>query len=105
MLALTFIFITKGSPINFGGGVAPVLTPAITQADYRSAVNVILDTYASGHDAGRAYNALILLRVPKEDQMIHFDLAVAFGKLVTKETKDGTARLDALKAANSWLHL
>lgn len=104
MLALVFIFIMKGSPIaSFKNGPTPV--PVITEADYKGAVNSILDVYASSHDAGKTYNALILLHVPKEEQAMHFDLVVAFGKLVTKETKDGGARLDAVKAANPWLHL
>lgn len=104
LLALVFIFAMKGSPIKFSSSL-PAPAPVVTESDYRSAVNSVLDGYAVSHDAGKTYNALILLRVPKEAQEVHFDLVVAFGKLVTKETKDGEARLSAVKAANSWLHL
>lgn len=102
LLALIFLVVTKGSPVHVGVTPPP---PAVSEEDYQGAANTILDTYASNHDASKAYNALILLRVPKEDQAVHFDLVVAFGKLVTKETKEGEARLAAVKAANPWLHL
>jgi hypothetical protein len=105
MLALVFLVVMKGSPISFSGGSISESIPTVTVGDYRTAVNSILDAYAVSHDAGKTHSALILLRVPKEDQIVHFDLVVAFGKLVTKETKDGEARLAAVKAANSWLHL
>jgi hypothetical protein len=105
MLALVFVFVTKGSPIGSPFGSTQGSAPAVTDADYRAAANTILDAYASNKDVSKAYNALILLRVPREDQQVHFDLVVAFGKLVTKDSKDGEARLAAVKAANPWLHL
>lgn len=104
MLALVFLLVTKGSPVGFTRHESAAV-PAVTDADYRAAANSILDAYAVHRDAGKAYNALIVLRVPKDDQVVHFDLVVAFGKLQTKETKDGEARLSAVKAANPWLHL
>ncbi len=104
LLALVFILVTKGSPVSFSKRT-PVEPPAITETDYRSAVNTVLDGYAESKDVSGTYNALILLRVPKESQVVHFDLVVAFGKLMSKEIKDGEARLQAVKAANSWLHL
>lgn len=106
MLALVFILVMKGSPIRLvGGSGALTQTVTVTDTDYKAAVNTILDDYAKSHDVGGTYDALILLRVPKEDQEVHFDLVVAFGKLESKDTKDGEARLSAVKAANPWLHL
>jgi hypothetical protein len=104
LLGLVFVVALKGDRVipQFPHEAS---TPKISEADYQSAANVILDAYAEDHDASRAYNALILLRVPKEEQEVHFDLVVAFGKLMTKETKEGEARLSALKAAHPWLHL
>ncbi len=77
----------------------------VTDVGYQSAVTNILTAYKTDKDVEAAYNALILLRVPTSFQQVHFDLVVALGKLMAGETEEGEARLNALKAQNTWLSL
>lgn len=85
--------------------LAPQAAPAVTAEGYEASVNSVLDMYADDRDAKAAYNALILLRVPASYQTVHFDLVVAMGKLMGGDKADGEARLTAVKAQYSWLHL
>lgn len=111
-LALVFLGVTKN---RNGDTRASVVQSSVnretqkkepaTEEGYQSAVTSILETYAEEKDAQAAYNALILLRVPVAFQTLHFDLVVAMGKLMVKETADGESRLQALKAQYSWLPL
>lgn len=80
-------------------------TPAVTDASYQVAVASVLSTYAADKDVEVAYDSLIMLRVPPTMQQVHFDLVVAFGKLVAGDKADAEARLAALKAQYSWLPL
>ncbi len=105
LLACVFLLFTKHGQILGPAPVNETAQSAVTVDSYHAAVNAILDAYAGNHDAQKAYNALILLRLPASQEQVHFDLVVAFSKLSLKDTKDGQARLDALKAANPWLHL
>jgi hypothetical protein len=108
-LALVFVFLTV-SRSHTGGSVlipakATPTAPLATEEGYESAVNNIIRTYKMESDAEATYNALILLRVPASDQQVHFDLVVAFGKLMSGKREEGEARLAALHAQNPWLSL
>src|SRR3989338_1012896 len=59
-----------------------VQAPLATESSYAGAATAILAGYATDGDAKRAYDALIVLRVPPAMQSAHFDLVVAFGKLL-----------------------
>jgi len=105
ILAVVFLFFTKHGSLSFSQVVREPVATAVSAEDYHVATNIILDAYAKDHDAQKAYNALVLLRLPGSEQQTHFDLVVAFSKLGLKDTKDGQSRLQALKASHDWLHL
>ena len=80
-------------------------TVTVTEEGYQAAVTTILEAYRSSQDAKGTYDALIQLRVPGSMLNTHYELVIAFGKLVSRETADGEARLTALKAQYPWLSL
>lgn len=80
----------------------PVADP-ITEAEYQAAVQTILTN--ADRDAQAAFDALVLLRVPKSMQAFHIDLIIASGKLASGDTADGQARFDALVAQYPWLSM
>lgn len=88
---------TKKEPVE--------VLPAVTEADYQSAVLSIMATYRTDKNAQAAYDALIVLHVPASMQRFHIDAIIAFGKLVGKDAADGQARLNALAAQYSWFTL
>ena len=79
--------------------------PAVTEAEYQSAVASIMATYRTDKNAQSAYDALVVLHVPASMQTFHIDAIIAFGKLVGKDAADGQARLSALAAQYSWFTL
>jgi predicted anti-sigma-YlaC factor YlaD len=79
--------------------------PAVTEADYQSAVTSIMSTYRTDKNAQAAYDALVVLHVPASMQQFHIDVIIAFGKLAGKNAADGQARLNALAAQYSWFVL
>lgn len=79
--------------------------PAVTEADYQSAVSSIMATYKADKNAQAAYDALVVLHVPASMQTFHIDAIIAFGKLANKDAADGQARLSALAAQYSWFSL
>ena len=83
---------------------APTVAP-ISDDVYKTAVTTLLNAYAESDDAEGTYNALIAVRVPHDMQNLHYELVIAFGKLMNNEDADGTARLAALKAQYPWLPL
>ncbi|MCR4312054.1 MAG: hypothetical protein NUV56_02095 [Candidatus Uhrbacteria bacterium] len=106
LLTAAFILVDDGKIGGIStGGQEEIATPTVTEGSYKTAVTAILSTYATDRSASATYNALILLRVPPVMQQLHFDLVVAFGKLVTGDEEDGAARLSALKAQYPWLPL
>lgn len=82
----------------------PVEAP-VTQASYQEAVTAILTQYQDDQNEKAAYDALVVVRVPNEDQQLHLDLVIAFGKLLGGDEEDGEARLAALRAQHTWLPL
>lgn len=84
------------------GSSAPGADP-VTEEEYQSAVRTILTNADSDEQA--AYDAIVLLRVPKSMQTFHIDLIIAFGKLASGNPADGNARLDALMAQYPWLSM
>ncbi|MFZ2681953.1 MAG: hypothetical protein WAZ14_02575 [Patescibacteria group bacterium] len=87
--------------------VREVTVPSVkvNEETYTQAVSTLLEAYQVDEDPEATYNALIAVRVPGNMLNVHYELVVAFGKLVNGETDDGTARLAALKAQYSWLPL
>jgi hypothetical protein len=87
--------------------VEEVIAPAtvITEDVYQTAVTNLLQTYATEQDSQATYDALIALRVPGTMLNLHYELVIAFGKLLTDDRDDAQARLAALKAQYSWLPL
>lgn len=81
------------------------VAPAVTEADYQSAVTSIMAMYRTDKNAQSAYDALIVLHVPASMQTFHIDVIIAFGKLVGKNAADGEARLNAIAAQYSWFTL
>lgn len=79
--------------------------PAVTEADYQSAVTSIMATYKADGNAQAAFDALVVLHVPTSMKSFHIDVIIAFGKLVGKSVADGEARLNALAAQHSWFSL
>ena len=79
--------------------------PAVTEAEYQSAVTSIMATYRTDKNAQAAYDALVVLHVPASMQTFHIDAIIAFGKLAGKDAADGQARLNALAAQYSWFTL
>ncbi len=77
----------------------------VTEDGYTSAVTTVLQAYQESNDAKGTYDALIQLRVPATMLNVHYELVIAFGKLVSRESADGEARLTALKAQYPWLPL
>ncbi len=82
-------------------------TPAtpVTEEGYKAAVENVMTTYRTENDAQAAYNAIIVLHVPGSMQTFHIDAIIAFGKLVSGNTDDGAARLNALQAQYPWFTL
>lgn len=109
MLTAAFIVVDNGTlgNMSFTSDRESTISsvPAATEASYTAAVTTILGAYATDRDAGAAYDALVLVRVPAASQALHFDLVVAFGKLASGSEEDGSARLAALKAQYAWLPL
>lgn len=111
----TVIFFTAILAVFIGGSIpsptsrshSPQSTnvPTVTVQQYEQTVSNLIVKYQSDGDAKAVYNALSVIRVPKESLSVHIDLVLAFGKLITGSPEEGQARLDALKAANSWLPL
>jgi len=85
--------------------VREVVTPTapITEAAYQAAVVTLLADYATNAEPEDTYNALIAVRVPASMLNVHYELVIAFGKLMSGEEADGEARLAALKAQYPWL--
>lgn len=81
------------------------VVPAVTEAEYQSAVTSIMAMYRADKNAQSAYDALIVLHVPADMQTFHIDVIIAFGKLAGKDVADGQARLNALVAQHSWFTL
>ena len=82
-------------------------TPAtpVTEEGYKAAVENVMATYRTEKDAQAAYDAIIVLHVPGSMQTFHIDCIIAFGKLVSGDSEDGAARLDALHAQHPWFTL
>lgn len=77
----------------------------VTEGGYTAAVTTVLEAYQESNDAKGTYDALIQLRVPASMLNVHYELVIAFGKLVARENADAEARLTALKAQYPWLPL
>lgn len=102
LLAVVFAVVIKMEPKKAPPVPIPVEAP-VTQASYQEAVTAILTTYKENSNEKAAYDALVVVRVPNEDQQLHLDLVIAFGKLLAGDRADGEARLAALRAQHTWL--
>lgn len=87
--------------------VREAIAPATVMTDeiYQTAVTHLLQAYANEQDAQATYDALIALRVPGTMLNLHYELVIAFGKLVSDDEAEAQSRLAALKAQYSWLPL
>jgi hypothetical protein len=84
--------------------VTQSVTP-VSDEVYQGAVTSLLNDYAVNDDAEATYRALIAVRVPADSLNLHYELVIAFGKLMSGDTEDGESRLAALKAQYTWLPL
>ncbi len=79
---------------------------AISEDTYKGAVNAILEAYKTNSDAQATYDALIAVSgIPASMQTVHYELVIAFGKVISGNAADATARFTALKAQYPWLAL
>ncbi len=87
--------------------VRELMTPeqVVDQVTYTAAITSLLETYTVESVAEDTYNALVAVRVPADMLTLHYELVIAFGKLVQGNQSEGLARLAALKAQYSWLPL
>ena len=111
-VALALVFAVVLSPqgqelLEKNPDVRELIAPATTvnEDTYTGAVTSFLQDYAASKAEEATYTALIAVRVPGDMLNLHYELVVAFGKLVNGDTDDGQARLAALKAQYSWLPL
>ncbi len=87
--------------------VRQVTTPSVIvdESTYQMAIVSLLEDYQLNQNAEVTYAALIAVRVPSNKLNLHYELVIAFGKLIQGDDLDATARLSALKAQHPWLPL
>ncbi len=77
----------------------------ITEESYESALSSLLSEYQVTGDAQTTYDALIVFRVPGSMLSLHYELVIAFQKLLADRVDEAEARFTALKAQYPWLPL
>jgi hypothetical protein len=82
----------------------PEPAPTVSLEEYQATMRGIAAEYSATQNAERAYQAAILVRVPKEMLQTHLDLIIAWQQLAAGAA-DGTTRLDVLRLQAPWLQL
>lgn len=101
VVALVYTPATSPNPTNVV--TAPELT-APSAEEYAAIIQQVLADYALDNDAVRAYNTLLLTRVPNASyQSFHLNLVIAFAELQSGNGTDGAANLAGVIAAAPWL--
>jgi hypothetical protein len=83
---------------------APAPVPTITLEEYQTSILGVVQAYKESGDAARAYQAAILLRVPKDMLQTHLDLVIAWQQLAAG-APDGKTRLELVSLQSPWLQL
>lgn len=77
----------------------------VDEGTYRQALLTVIAQYRDDNDAQKAYDTLLLLRVPVAYQQVHLDTVLLFSSLLTNGVEASAARLSALQASYPWLGL
>lgn len=83
---------------------APAPVPTITTEEYQTSILAVVEAYKKNGDASQAYQAAILLRVPKDMLQTHLDLVIAWQQLAAG-APDGKTRLELVSIQSPWLQL
>jgi hypothetical protein len=84
--------------------LVPAPAPTITVEEYQTSILSVVEEYKKTEDAARAYQAAILLRVPKDLLQTHLDLVIAWQQLAAG-APDGKTRLELVAIQSPWLQL
>jgi hypothetical protein len=77
----------------------------VDEGTYRQALLTVIAQYRDDNDAQKAYDTLLLLRVPVAYQQVHLDTVLFFSSLLTNGVEASAARFSALQASYPWLGL
>lgn len=102
-LGLAALIFAVYEPREVASSQQPVVSQAPTAEQYQAAVNAVFSTYEANGDTQAAYDALVAIRVPVEFLDVHLALVYALNDLQAGQSAEGQARLDAIRAVNSWL--
>lgn len=95
--ALIFVFYSNSEQDEY---IAPTI---LTQDEYQAQVVELIAVFEQANDAQQVYDSLLEMHISEDQKIVHLDLILMFGKIVSGEVEYSDAQLNGLIAKYPWL--